>query len=95
MHRPIEVVYENGVLRPLGPPPREIHEHQRLTVTIDTPGPLTDRLDTDCLAAARRDADPTVSLDEVRGILARVPGTLAQAAMQPRAARRRACSDCA
>ena len=79
MHRPIEVVYENGVLRPLGPPPREIHEHQRLTVTIDTPGPLTDRLDTDCLAAARRDADPTVSLDAVRQALGKITGTLAQA----------------
>jgi predicted DNA-binding antitoxin AbrB/MazE fold protein len=79
MHEPIEVVYENGVLRPLGPLPPQLREHQHLTVTLDIPSALDDRLDAACLAAARRDADPTVSLEEVRGILAKVPGTLAQA----------------
>lgn len=84
MHEHIEVVYENGVLRPLGPLPPELQEHQHLTVTIDTPGAREDRLDAACLAAARRDADPSVSLEEVRNILARVPGTLAQAAIAER-----------
>jgi predicted DNA-binding antitoxin AbrB/MazE fold protein len=79
MHEQIEVVYENGVLRPLGPLPPQLREHQHLTVTIDTTGGLEERLDTACLAAAKRDADPTVSLEEVRRILAKVPGTLAQA----------------
>jgi predicted DNA-binding antitoxin AbrB/MazE fold protein len=78
MHERIEVVYENGVLRPLGPLPPQLREHQHLTVTIDTPGALEDRLDAACLAAARRDADPTVTLEEVRRILAKVPGSLAQ-----------------
>jgi predicted DNA-binding antitoxin AbrB/MazE fold protein len=80
----IEVVYEKGVLRPLGPLPLQLREHQRLMVTIDTPGPLEDRLDATCLAAARRDADPTVSLGEVRRILAKVPGSLAQAVIAER-----------
>ena len=84
MHEHIEVVYENGVLRPLGPLPPQLREHQHLTVTIDTPGDLEDRLDPACLAAARRDADPTVSLEEVRRILAKVPGTLAQAIIAER-----------
>jgi predicted DNA-binding antitoxin AbrB/MazE fold protein len=84
MHEHIEVVYENGALRPLGPLPPELREHQHLTVTIDTPGAPDDRLDAACLAAARRDADPSVSLEEVRRILARVPGTLAQAAIAER-----------
>ena len=79
MHKPIEVVYENGVLRPLGPLPGHIREHQRLTVTIDAPSGLDDRLDAVCLAAAQRDADPTVSLEEVRRLLAKVPGGLAEA----------------
>jgi predicted DNA-binding antitoxin AbrB/MazE fold protein len=79
MHEPIEVVYENGVLRPLKPLPPHLREHQHLTVTIDTPGVLEDRLDAACLAAAKRNADPTVSLGEARRILAKVPGTLAQA----------------
>jgi predicted DNA-binding antitoxin AbrB/MazE fold protein len=84
MHEHIEVVFEKGVLRPLGPLPPELREHQHLTVTIDTPGALDDRLDAACLSAARRDADPSVSLEEVRGILAKVPGTLAQAAIAER-----------
>jgi predicted DNA-binding antitoxin AbrB/MazE fold protein len=78
MHPPIEVVYENGVLRPLGPLP-PLREHQRLMVTIEAPGTIEDRLDAACLEAARRDADPTVSLAEVRQILAKVPGSLAEA----------------
>jgi predicted DNA-binding antitoxin AbrB/MazE fold protein len=84
MHEHIEVVYENGVLRPLGPLPPELREHQHLTVTIDTPGTLEDRLDAVCLAAAKRDADPTVTLEEARRILAKVPGTLAQAVIAER-----------
>jgi predicted DNA-binding antitoxin AbrB/MazE fold protein len=84
MHEHIEVVYENGVLRPLEPLPPQLREHQHLTVTIDTPNVLEDRLDAVCLGAAKRDADPTVSLEEVRRILAKVPGTLAQAVSDER-----------
>jgi predicted DNA-binding antitoxin AbrB/MazE fold protein len=79
MHQQVEVIYENGVLRPLEPLPPELQEHQHLVVTIATPDTLEDRLDQTCLAAAKRDADPTVSLEEVRQILAKVPGTLADA----------------
>lgn len=79
MHEQIEVVYENGVLRPLGPLPSQLREHQHLTVTIHTPGALQDRLDAACVAAAKKEADPTVSLEEVRQILSKVSGTLAQA----------------
>jgi predicted DNA-binding antitoxin AbrB/MazE fold protein len=79
MHQQVEVVYENGVLRPLEPLPPHLQEHQHLTVMIDTPGTLEARLDAVCIAAAQRDADPTVSLEEVRQILAKVPGTLAEA----------------
>jgi predicted DNA-binding antitoxin AbrB/MazE fold protein len=79
MHEQIEVVYENGVLRPLGPLPDQLREHQHLTVTIDTPEAREARLDAACVAAAKRDANPTVSLEEVRQILAKVPGSLAEA----------------
>jgi hypothetical protein len=79
MHQQIEVVYENGVLRPLGVLPAELLERQHYTVTIDTSLPREARLDRVCLAAAKRDADPTVSLEEVRQILAKVPGTLTAA----------------
>jgi predicted DNA-binding antitoxin AbrB/MazE fold protein len=72
----IEVVYENGVLRPLGPLPAQLHEHQHLTVTINAVEDLDARLDRECIAAARCNADPNVSLAEVRQILAKVPGSL-------------------
>jgi predicted DNA-binding antitoxin AbrB/MazE fold protein len=70
MREQIEVVYENGVLRPLGPVPGHLQEHQHLTVTIEAP------------AGADRwlaDADPSVSLDAVRQALRKVTGTLAEA----------------
>jgi predicted DNA-binding antitoxin AbrB/MazE fold protein len=79
MQTPIEVVYENGVLRPLEPLPYPVQEHQRLTVRIDMPSSRADRLDVTCITAAKRSADPSVSLDEVRRILAKVPGSLAEA----------------
>jgi predicted DNA-binding antitoxin AbrB/MazE fold protein len=69
MHEQIEVVYENGVLRPLGPLPGHLREHQRLMVTIAGPNG-----DDDWLA----DADSTASLDAVRQALSKVSGTLAQ-----------------
>lgn len=59
----IEVVYENGVLRPLSPMPREVREHQRLTVAI---------------------VAPAANLEAVRQVLAKAPGTLAQAVHQER-----------
>ena len=79
MHEQVEVVYENGVLRPLGPLPAGLREHQHLSVTLSTPGSPADRLDAAFVAAAQRDADVAVSLEEVRQILAKVPGSLAEA----------------
>jgi predicted DNA-binding antitoxin AbrB/MazE fold protein len=69
MHQQIDVVYENGVLRPLGPLPYPLEEHQHLTVTVETPNGEGDWL---------ADADPSVSLDAVRRALAHIPGTLAK-----------------
>ena len=87
MHEHIEVIYENGVLRPLRPLPSQIYEHQHLTISFVTPDTLQARLDTACVDAAKRDADPTVSLEEVRRILAKVPGSLAEAIIADRADR--------
>ena len=79
MSQRIEVVYENGVLRPLGPPPAGLHERQRYTVTLESAGDRETRLDVACVAAAARDADPTASLEQVRKALAKTHGTLADA----------------
>jgi predicted DNA-binding antitoxin AbrB/MazE fold protein len=70
MREQIEVVYENGVFRPLAPLPRQFQEHQHLTITIEGPDGADRWL---------ADADPAVSLEAVRQTLAKVPGTLAQA----------------
>ncbi len=84
MHQQIEVIYENGVLRPLDRLPGELHEHQHYTVTIDTPVVGEVRLDIACIAAAKRDGDRTVSLEEGRQILAKVHGSLAEAVREER-----------
>jgi predicted DNA-binding antitoxin AbrB/MazE fold protein len=70
VHEQIEVVYENGLLRPLEPLPSRIQEHQRLTITIEGTGSAEDWL---------ADADPTVTLEAVRRALAKTSSTLAQA----------------
>ena len=69
MREQIEVVYENGVLRPLEALSGHFQEHQHLTVTVE---------DTDETAGWLADADPTVSLETVRRGLAKTPGTIAQ-----------------
>jgi predicted DNA-binding antitoxin AbrB/MazE fold protein len=67
MREQIDVIYENGVLRPLGPLPEHFHEHQQLTVTIQgengkVPWPSPDTV---------------ASLEDVRRILAKTSHTLA------------------
>ena len=69
MYARIEVVYENGVLRPVGTLPLGLHEHQRLTISIEAPEAGDHWL---------ADAAPAVSLEAVRRALGKAPGTLAQ-----------------
>jgi predicted DNA-binding antitoxin AbrB/MazE fold protein len=69
MHERIEVIYENGVLRPVGAVRLALREHQRLTVSLETPETGDDWL---------ADADPGISLEAVRRILSKASGTLAQ-----------------
>lgn len=69
MRAQFEVVYENGVFRPLAPLSAEFQEHQRLTVMVDDSAGSNHWL---------ADADPTVSLEAVRRALAKTPGTIAE-----------------
>ena len=69
MREQIEVVYENGVLRPVGTLPWTLHEHQHLTISIEAPEAGGDWL---------ADADPAVSLEAVRRALSKAPSALAQ-----------------
>ena len=70
MHEQIEVIYENGVLRALGPLADHLREHEHLTVTIEGLNGADNWL---------ADANPAASLEAVRQALAKAPGTLAQA----------------
>jgi len=64
MRERMEVVYENGVLRPLGVLSGKFQEHQHLTVTVE---------DADESSRWLADADPTASLETVRRALAKAP----------------------
>jgi predicted DNA-binding antitoxin AbrB/MazE fold protein len=78
MNEQFDVVYENGVLRPLAPIPHKYQEHQRLTVTVE---------DSAAEKSWIADADPTVSLEAVRQALGKSPATLAQLIRAERDAR--------
>ena len=69
MREQIEVVYENGALRPLEPLPGQFQEHQRLTITVEDASQSTRWL---------AGADSTISLEAVRQALGKAPGTMAQ-----------------
>jgi len=79
MIRQIEAVYENGVLRPLEPLP--LKEHQKVSVTVsDAKDPLASMMDYGFIESVRREVQGLAgipSLDEVRKILSRSPGSLA------------------
>jgi hypothetical protein len=62
MHEQIEVVYENGVLRPLLPLPYPLQEHQYLTVTIEGSHGAHDWL-ADAVTALCRLVDAAENLD--------------------------------
>ncbi len=77
MSKRIEVVYENGVLRPLEP--LLLRDHQRVSIVLpdDVTSPADeDWLDTDCMRLCDTEADETVNLDAVRKALSKIPGSM-------------------
>jgi predicted DNA-binding antitoxin AbrB/MazE fold protein len=74
MTRHLQAIYEKGVLRPLEL--LDLREQQRVTITVSEEEPAEPWLDTECLAAAADEADDTVTLEEVRAALAKIPGSL-------------------
>ncbi len=79
MKMQVEVVYEDGVLKPDSPLP--LAEHERLTVTYsgnETPVNRT-RLASEFMEHVRRKLEkmgPAPGLDEVRRRLSKIPGSL-------------------
>lgn len=75
MTRSLQAVYEKGVLRPLEPLP--LKEQQQVTVTV------TDQQEGDWLDASfsrylEAQADESVTLEQVRFALAKIPGLMVE-----------------
>jgi predicted DNA-binding antitoxin AbrB/MazE fold protein len=75
MTRSLQAVYENGVLRPLEP--LAFSEHQQVTVTV-TDHEDGDWLDSAYLRYLETQADESVTLEEVRAALAKIPGSMVE-----------------
>jgi predicted DNA-binding antitoxin AbrB/MazE fold protein len=76
MFTEIEAIYENGVLRPLEPLALTENEHVKVTVARATD---EDWLDADFMNACAADADPSITLEQVRGSLSKIRGSMDEA----------------
>jgi predicted DNA-binding antitoxin AbrB/MazE fold protein len=76
MLKEVEAIYEKGVLRPLEPLPLSEREHVKLTVSRSLEN---DWLDIEVMDACAAEADPTVTLEQVRTSLAKIRGSMDQA----------------
>jgi predicted DNA-binding antitoxin AbrB/MazE fold protein len=77
MSKRFDVIYENGVFRPLQPV--DVPEHQRITITIpEVPAMPSDEdwLDLDYERWAATQTKEEVSLEAVRQALSKIPGSL-------------------
>ena len=81
MKERIAAIYENGILRPLEP--LNLPNHERVSVIVES-GSSDDLLDQDALSWARQEGDPAISLDDVRGRLAKLGGSLSDVVIAER-----------
>ena len=80
MTKQVEAIYENGVLRLLEPLTLDEHQHVIVTVSSDE-DPLASIIDHAFLERARKEVQAMnyiPSLEEVRKILSKIPGSLSQ-----------------
>ena len=87
MTKPVEAIYENGLLRPLEPLP--FQEHQRVTVVVTESLLFPDRShpDLDYLDAVRREiasVDRVLTLEEIHKITSKDPTSWADAIVAER-----------
>ena len=72
----IDAIYENGVLRPLEP--LDLEDQQRVRITMDNSDPLADLLDTEFMEwCTRKTAGDVPSIEEVRQMLSKIKGSMA------------------
>jgi predicted DNA-binding antitoxin AbrB/MazE fold protein len=73
MMEPIEAIYEHGVFRPLTPLP--LAEQERVHLIVKSRHEAW--LDAEAHSIAEREAEPELSLEEIRSELAQIPGSWA------------------
>jgi predicted DNA-binding antitoxin AbrB/MazE fold protein len=73
MRQRVDAIYENGLLRPLGP--LNLSDQQHVSITVEV-GVSDDWLDHDAMEVARLEGDPTISLEDVRQRLGKLSGSL-------------------
>jgi predicted DNA-binding antitoxin AbrB/MazE fold protein len=72
----VQAIYANGAFQPLEPVPCQ--EQERVVLTVENPGSGEENLlDHEFLRYCETQADDSVSLQEVRQALAKIPGSLA------------------
>jgi len=77
MTRNLKAVYENGVLRPLQALP--FREKEVVNVTVSDSAGVSDELvDTEFLKDCQALADESVTLEQVRAALSKIPGSMAE-----------------
>jgi predicted DNA-binding antitoxin AbrB/MazE fold protein len=83
MHKQIEAIYENGVLRPLEP--LDLDESQRVTITIADDGEGEEALfDPAFTRWCAEQSHNAPSLEEVRQALAKIRGSMADVVIAER-----------
>jgi predicted DNA-binding antitoxin AbrB/MazE fold protein len=75
MNQSLQAVYEQGVLRPLQP--LSLNELQQVTVTISDAN-QDEWLDSGFLEYLESQADDSVSLEQVRAALSKIPGSMSE-----------------
>ena len=72
----VQAIYANGTFRPLEPVPCQ--EQERVVITVENAGTAEENLlDHEFLSYCETQGDDSVSLEDVRRALAKIPGSLA------------------
>jgi predicted DNA-binding antitoxin AbrB/MazE fold protein len=82
MTKNFKAVYENGILRPLEAVP--FREHDLVDVTVTNSRAASLEPDIDFLRYLETQADDSITLEEVRAELSKIPGSMAEVIRQER-----------
>jgi predicted DNA-binding antitoxin AbrB/MazE fold protein len=75
MKRKIDAIYENGLLRPLEP--LDLADQQQVSLTVES-GVRNNWVDQEAVQYATAEGDASIPLEDVRGRLAQLSGSLAE-----------------